>query len=236
MLHVSYTSNPLINLDYSCIKPWVDAHGKFGLHQIATTSTPVKTFNIAVKLQSKSLPQKETLQLGSIILNSKADAKLEDQHSSKVQISDAVFTESDGQRKDLALQCQNLLRNITAFSKDDRYDHLIKLKADLLDSINLLKNPPSVRKRFASEYDNISSKKTKIDSSIRDDSSEENSYITDEEIIGFQISGDKETEICNETVEVIRDELSDSAELLNETSQIVSHLENNVGDVANIDC
>ncbi|XP_012562353.2 uncharacterized protein LOC101236525 isoform X1 [Hydra vulgaris] len=215
MLDVCYTSNPLINLDYSCIKPWVDAHGKLGIHQIATTSTPVKTLNIIIKNQSKSHPQKEITQPANHY-NSISETELKKQHSFKTQLSDV--NESDEQRKDLVLRCEDLLKSITTYSKEDKHDHLNKLKFDLQVSIKLLKK--STAKRYAEECNDINSKKLKVDGSIIDDSSEENSYISDEEIIGFQISEEKETELCND---VLKDDLNDSTDLLED--HITSHLQ-----------
>ena len=228
MLNASYTANPLINLDYSCIKPWVDTHDKPEQRLSHYTITP--TYSLKGKTTSKTksseVVKKPTTINASDIKISEVEFEVPTVATTIPSTSANEDLEEDEETADIALQCRNLLTNLAQLSsKSKRDDQITKLKADLEASIRILQE--TVEKNDskddnhavvsvglkrpileAEEESSESLKRFKMDED-KEDSDAEGSYISEEEDpIGVPVG----TDIEDETVEISTEHEEDEDE------------------------
>ena len=153
MLNASYTANPLINLDYSCIKPWVDTHEKpeqrlshynitptYSLkgkkdkmdEEAAKEPTTVNASDIKISGVELEVPvqEKETSQPTSTNIQTIIPSTLPNEQ-------DGLEADVDEETADIALQCRDLLTNLAQLSSKSKRDQITKLKADLEASIRI---------------------------------------------------------------------------------------------------
>ena len=165
MLNASYTANPLINLDYSCIKPWVDTHEKPEQRLSHYTITP--TYSLKGKSSKDKLDDEEEavsketktvnasdIKISGVELEVPVQEKEAPLSSTSTNIptsttdtiipttpsneQDQLEAEVDEETADIALQCRDLLSNLNAqLSSKSKRDQITKLKADLEASIRM---------------------------------------------------------------------------------------------------
>jgi len=219
MLNTNYIANPLINLDYSCIKPWVDAQDR----QVKKLShfDGTKTFVVnKSKDNLTSLGSQENIETSFVIGDLEIDtteanmSKNGDKKSSqKTEQTDNTLS---NQQK-IAIECKTLLQSLSQFSTSNQIE---SLKTELRNSIDLLnsseKESASTKvtsllgKRVATFEDiqTASMKKAKVGFE-RSDSSIDGSYISDdEEHIGVVVQDDV-TEIERNIGVVLQDDVTD---------------------------
>ena len=151
MLNASYTANPLINLDYSCITPWLDTqHEKPEQRLSHYTITPTYSLKEGSrKVMSKTKPievfkEQTTIDANDIKISGvELEVPVDDKLTSSADfpstsaLNDSLTAE-DGQTSDIALQCRDLLSNLAHLTSKKKHDQIAKLKADLEASIRIL--------------------------------------------------------------------------------------------------
>ncbi|XP_066924257.1 uncharacterized protein [Clytia hemisphaerica] len=150
MLNASYTANPLINLDYSCIKPWVDGPHKEEQRLSHYNVTPSLTLNAD---EPKVSPKQTTINANDIKISdvelevpagSKEGSAIEtsvktgNEKSASSLVADTEADTEDEETADIALQCRDLLTNLAQLTSKRKHDQIAKLKADLEASIRIL--------------------------------------------------------------------------------------------------
>lgn len=219
MLNASYTANPLINLDYSCIKPWVDAQDK--QEQRLSHFTTAPTFNLKGNESKVATSKLDSIEKAINANDIKiSDVELEvpvsasngsaSSESGLLNINAVGDNVSEQQKNVLAVQCEDLLQNLAQISTElANSDQLERLKSDLQASIGMFRSPSGTTlsenqssKRNVEDEDSTDAdvKKLKIDLE-RSDSSVDELYVSEEEErVGIHV--DDGTDIEDETVEI----------------------------------
>lgn len=241
MLNSSYTANTLINLDYSCIKPWVDAQDKqtekLSHYNIAPTFN-LKGDDLKVTKSKSTLGstiEKATIcgsdikisgvELEVPMVNKASGTSSSGSSSSRVDVEDVEEEGAD----DIAVQCRDLLTNLALLnSKLGKNDHIERLKADLVASIGMLQQSPekltftekSLKREHDEDGDDVdlndsASKKIRVDGE-KSDSDGDVSYVSEDEQVGVPL--ETVSDIEEETVEIITEQIIEDDILSTSTS------------------
>ena len=187
MLNTTYTSNSIINLDYSCIKPWIQIQEKesemaknlISFKKLTecisrdapagsgSTTASTNAVHIGLPITSKENVTEDDVVTDNVISvgnnTIRTDNDTNEQDDNEVFILNVnadeipiLGTLSDERRNEIAIQCHNLLQNLSQLSPGFVTDEsLERLKSDLQASIGVLKMEPET-KTLASEDETFS--------------------------------------------------------------------------------
>lgn len=171
MLNTTYTSSSIINLDYSCIKPWIqlqdkeNEQAKLNIKKLTeafsgdctsgNTTTISSTNDITTSMSNadaKDIASIVQTDVSGSMKNTMSDV-VNEQANNEVFILNVNSDEipmlgalTDDRRNEIAIQCHNLLQNLTQLSPNLVTDEsLERLKSDLQASIGVLKMESETR-------------------------------------------------------------------------------------------